>query len=511
MYKEMIVVGDTNKRIVVYPIIVLVILCGFYLRVSNVFDQVPWDGEDFMAGRILESKDIVINNSFPGVSKPLWQLMVAFGYRVMGFRLFVGSLWAVYFGTAIIALIYKLCQRLFNSDVGFYAALFTASMLTFIHVSRLPRAPMASLFFMLFAVNLYLKFAKKGWIRVREMFLVGVAAGFTITLHSMYFIPSYLILGLWELLREIRLSSDIPTKIIRVFRGVSVLTVAMFIPVSVAEIVVRVSRMYGITAASWMGGAFLQMFDPFPPAKYISDYFSYIETFVFTDGLLVAVLFLISFIVSLLQLKRTSSSSIFRALTLFLVPLVLLELSIPTKGLALKKYYIIFMAGVPVLIGYSIGMIVSRLRFSTTHMFTGTALRSVLVVVVLGWGYLRAQPRIEWTSGIDQTYNIATKLDYEYIYYAMELGDFYFSTENNAHLFTSEVSKTLLPTGKNIIISTVTGSCDCSMSDKICSEDIRKFRHVDKDKLKVIDLVQGYGPSLQGPIRPYRCHVLYRY
>ena len=102
------------------------------------------------------------------------------------------------------------------------------------------------------------------------------------------------------------------------------------------------------------------------------------------------------------------------------------------------------MAGVPVLIGYSIGMIVSRLRFSTTHMFTGTVLRSVLVVVVLGWGYIRAQPRIEWTSGIDQTYNIATKLDYEYIYYAMELGDFYFSTENNTHLFTSEVSKTII-------------------------------------------------------------------
>ena len=193
MYKEMIVVGDTNKRIVVYPIIVLVILCGFYLRVSNVFDQVPWDGEDFMAGRILESKDIVINNSFPGVSKPLWQLMVAFGYRVMGFRLFVGSLWAVYFGTAIIALIYKLCQRLFNSDVGFYAALFTASMLTFIHVSRLPRAPMASLFFMLFAANLYLQYAKKRRIHVREIVFVGVVAGFTITLHSMYFIPCFFI------------------------------------------------------------------------------------------------------------------------------------------------------------------------------------------------------------------------------------------------------------------------------------------------------------------------------
>jgi 4-amino-4-deoxy-L-arabinose transferase-like glycosyltransferase len=158
----MIFVGDTNNRRVVYPIIALVILFGFYLRVSNVFDQVPWDGEDFMAGRILESKDMVINSSFPGVSKPLWQLMIAFGYRVMGFRLFVGSLWSAYFGTTIIALIYKLCQRLFNNDIGFYAALFTASMLTFIHVSRLPRAPMASLFFMLFAANLYLKFAKKG-------------------------------------------------------------------------------------------------------------------------------------------------------------------------------------------------------------------------------------------------------------------------------------------------------------------------------------------------------------
>ena len=39
--------------IVIDPITVLVILIGFYLRVSNVFDQVPWNGEDFMAGRIL--------------------------------------------------------------------------------------------------------------------------------------------------------------------------------------------------------------------------------------------------------------------------------------------------------------------------------------------------------------------------------------------------------------------------------------------------------------------------
>ena len=78
----MIFVGDTNNRRVVYPIIALAILFGFYLRVSNVFDQVPWDGEDFMAGRILESKDMVINSSFPGVSKPLWQLMIAFEYNV---------------------------------------------------------------------------------------------------------------------------------------------------------------------------------------------------------------------------------------------------------------------------------------------------------------------------------------------------------------------------------------------------------------------------------------------
>jgi hypothetical protein len=103
---------------------------------------------------------------------------------------------------------------------------------------------------------------------------------------------------LWELLREIRLSSDIQTKMIRVFRGVSVLTMAMLIPISVAEMVVRVSRVYGITAASWMGGAYLQMFDPFPPSKDISDYFAYIEMFVLTDGLLVAVLFSISFIYS---------------------------------------------------------------------------------------------------------------------------------------------------------------------------------------------------------------------
>ena len=41
----MIFVGDTNNRRVVYPIIVLVILFGFYLRVSNVFDQVPCLGK----------------------------------------------------------------------------------------------------------------------------------------------------------------------------------------------------------------------------------------------------------------------------------------------------------------------------------------------------------------------------------------------------------------------------------------------------------------------------------
>jgi len=464
-----------------------------------------------MAGRILESKDMVVNSAFPGVSKPLWQLIVAFGYKVMGFRLFVGSLWSVYFGTTIIALIYKLGRRLFNSDAGLYAALFTASMLTFVHVSRLPRAPMASLFFMLFAANLYLQYAKKRRIHVREIVFVGVVAGFTITLHSMYFIPCFFILVLWELVREVRLSSDMRTIIIRVVKFSSVLAVSMLIPVSVAEMAIRISRMYGITAASWIGGAYLQMFDSFPPPKNIRDYFAYLERFVSTDGVLIALLFSISFIVSLVKLKRTVSINIFRAITLFLVPLALLILSIPTKGLALKKYYIIFMAGVPVLIGYYVGIVFSRLRFNSTFGLLNPILRGIFVLSVLGMGYTRARPRIEWTTGIDQAYNIASNTESEQIYYAMELGEFYFSTQSNAHVLTTDISKTLIPSGKNIIISTITGSCDCSASNQICAEDITILRYIERDKLKVVDSVQGYGASLQGPLRPHQCHVLYLY
>ncbi|MDP6770082.1 MAG: hypothetical protein QF704_05230, partial [Anaerolineales bacterium] len=93
----------------------------------------------------------------------------------------------------------------------------------------------------------------------------------------------------------------------------------------------------------------------------------------------------------------------------------------------------------------------------------------------------------------------------------MELGEFYFSTQSNAHVLTTDISKTLIPSGKNIIISTITGSCDCSASNQICAEDITRLRYIERDKLKVVDSVQGYGTSLQGPLRPHQCHVLYLY
>ena len=126
-------------------------------------------------------------------------------------------------------------------------------------------------------------------------------------------------------------------------------------------------------------------------------------------------------------------------------------------------------------------------------------------------GYARARPRIEWTTGIDQMYNKASNIKSEQIYYAMELGEFYFSTRSNAHVLTPDIVKTLVPSGQNIFISTITGSCKCSASNQICAEDINRLRYIERDKLKVVDSVQGYRPSLQGPLQLDRCHVLYVY
>ena len=500
------------------PIMLVIIVVGFYLRISNVFDQVPWNGEDFMAGRILESKQIVTDGVFPGVSKPLWQLMVAMGYQIMGFRLFVGSLLSVMFGTLIIALVYKYCRMLVNNTAGVTAALFTSCMLTFIHFSRLPQATVTSLSFMLLGMSLYGSHNKI--VGLRRLILVGCVLGFTVVLHSIYFIPSLIILISWEFIheycqllpRQVNIgSSQFRIHILRFIKRGCLILLSMLLPIVIAEIIIRVSRLYGIEAASWIGGAYLQMFGWLPSSNSMSDYLSYINMFIETDGIVVFMVFVISISILIYIFIITKLVIIFRAISIFIIPFVLLQISIITKGLALEKYYVIFMIGVPIIIGCCMGLLYDRFKSVQKFNMHYVWIQFVLVILVLASGYVRAQPRMRWTSGIDRAFIETQLLDADHIYYAMELGDFYFSTQNNASKLTRELSKSMSPNGNDLIVLTVEGECSCYKYNDECEQNIKTFEYVDNAMLSVTRAIQGYGSSLFGELKPRWCHVLYTY
>ena len=501
---------NRNSRMIDLTIL-FIILIGFYLRVSNVFDQVPWDGEDFMAGRILESKTIVTDGAFPGVSKPLWQLFVALGYQIMGFRLFVGSLLSVMFGTAIIALVYKCCTILVNKNSGVVGAVLVSSMLTFIHFSRLPQAPMASLFCMLLGICLYLYIDRNRNVDLKWMILVGFVMGFTIVLHSIYFIPAFLTVIVWELINEYSYARKLQVRILRFIGRSFVLLASMLLPILIAEIIVRVCRSYGLSASSWLGGAYLQMFDPFPDPSSFSDFFSYIVVFVQTDGMFIAILFVLSLIFAIQQFVVTKSMIWLKIVAFFVIPFMLLELSIFTKGLALKKYYVIFMIGVPIMIGCCISIVFDRVRLFRRLNLSFQLAQWFLIVILLGSNYLRARPRIQWTSGVDTTFVAIQALEAENLYYATDLGDFYFDHQSNAYKLTEELSQSILPSNNNLVAITVEGSCDCFKNDDVCQSELITLQHFDEEMLKMLHAVQGYGPDLFGSLKPNWCHVLFLY
>ena len=113
-------------------IVIGIILAGFYFRLANIFDQAPLSIDDNYY--VTWPKEMLAGSGFPGIMKPLWVTMVAMGNLVMGYRLYVAALLSVFCGTLTVAVMYRLGSRLFGRSTGIYAAVLSASLLTYIHL-----------------------------------------------------------------------------------------------------------------------------------------------------------------------------------------------------------------------------------------------------------------------------------------------------------------------------------------------------------------------------------------
>ena len=444
--------------------VLLIILAGFCLRIMNVFDAAPLSRDDYT---IFEAKTFMTGAMYPGSLKPLWQVMIALGYDVMGWRFFVAPLLSVFLGTLAIALSYTISHRMFKGMSGVYAASFCASLLSFIHFSRSSQSQMAAMCFMLAAIIMYQPGFKLFRRKLVFLFLSGTLAGATLFVYPGH-ASVLILLVLWALVDSYSLwrSADQNRKA-QALMAFSALCGGILIALMVPEGIVRAARHSGIPAASWLGGAYLDIFQNQHGAlTHASDFLHYLKAFTNYEGLVTTVALSTGVIMAAVHLFRKRSMSMFRGLSILLLPLAVAEVSLVTRGKGMEKYIATFLPGVPIVLGYFVSAVSGAAEESVQLLRRNKVMVNIiLLILVVGSGYWRARPRIGWTTGNDAAYRIIVDFDPELIYYSGDVWEFYFGGRDHAISLDKDTLR-LSPSSsrRDLLVATHLGSCNESLS-----------------------------------------------
>ncbi len=461
---------ETTGRIVVIGIV----LVGFYLRVVNVFDQTPVNIDDMYYTSW--PRDMVsAHNFFPMQHKPLWQLMVAVGYVFLGNHLFVAPLLSVFFGTLTIATLYRLGCRLFGETNALYAAALSASLLTYIHLSRWSQAQMTAMFFLLAATALYEEGLLDRRHRLIYLLLAGLFAGTTLVVYPLY-VAICILLVFWEVLviaAKWRQSGGIR---LYMFTRLSILTGGMAMVLILPEIVTRWARAAGVARDSWIGGIYLDLWMGSAGAPFEGweqrllaggpDFLRYWRILEAYEGSIVPFALVLSTGFMAIRAWRCRKGSLWRALGLLLLPIALLHGALIFQGPGIGgKYIAILLPGIPLVLAYLIGNVSGAIVFSlgnSTH--TPLVFSLLLCTIVSGWGYWHAKSRIEWSTGHNAAYVAVQDFGPERIYYSTDnfgIWRFYFGGLSNAFPF-SEDELEILSGGSDRDVLVVSNSGVCS-------------------------------------------------
>jgi len=446
-------------------IAIVIVLVAFYFRFKNVFDQSPVSIDSNYY--VIWAKDLLTGSGFPGIMKPLWVIMVAMGYVAMGYRLWVASLLSAFCGTLIVAVMYRLGRRYFGRSAGLYAGMLSASLLTYIHLSRWSQGHMTSMLLCLSAALLYEEALRRPRRMTMYLLLSGIMVGASLYVHAV-FMSMVLLLILWAIWDSIadrgghRVFKERLAQPLTLAAGI---TLSMIVP----ETIIRIARLRGEAAPSWLGGLYETIFHFQSTADAGNTYdfgalFSYWNIFSTYEGKIISSALVIGTGMLAWQVRRSRSVSLLRGLSIFVFTFGFVELSTVFKGVQMAKFMTGMLPGVPLVLGYFLARlehIISSLTPSMWRAVNPATICAALCAVVAMWGHWHAKSRIEWNTGHNDAYILVQQLDPERIFYSGSIWDFHFSGKANAFSIESDGIDVLSgASGRDILVATRLGACE---------------------------------------------------
>ena len=446
-------------------IAIAIVLVAFYFRFKNVFDQSPVSIDSNYY--VIWAKDLLTGSGFPGIMKPLWVIMVAMGYAAMGYRLWVASLLSAFCGTLIVAVMYRLGRRYLGSSAGLYAGMLSASLLTYIHLSRWSQGHMTSMLLCLLAALLYEEALRcPGRVTV-YLLLSGIMVGASLYVHAIFMSMVFLII-LWAIWDSV---ADRSGRRVLKERLAQPLTVAAGVTFSiiVPETIIRIARLTGVAAPSWIGGLYETIFHFQSTADAGNTYdfgalFSYWKIFSTYEGKIISTALVIGTGMLAWHVRRSRSASLLRGLSIFVFTFGFVELSTVFKGVQMAKFVTGMLPGIPLVLGYflvRLEHIISSFTPSMWRAVNPLTICAALCAVVAIWGHWHAKSRIEWNTGHNDAYTLVQQLGPERIFYSGGIWEFHFSDKSNAFSIASDGVDSLSgASGRDILVATHPGACE---------------------------------------------------
>ena len=495
-----------------------IILAGFYFRLANIFDQAPLSIDDNYY--VTWPKEMLAGSGFPGIMKPLWVTMIAIGYLVMSYRLYVAALLSVFCGTLTVAVMYRLGSRLFGRSTGIYAGVLSASLLTYIHLSRWSQGHMTS---MLLCITAALMFEEgMRCPRRRSIYLgfSGVLVGASLYVHAIFMImvPLLVLWAIGDGVANLRRHGDFKEAI----TGPLFLTTGIGLSIIAPEMIVSVARISGVNAASWIGGLYETIFG-FPSTLATGSSFdlqallAYVHVFSENEGKIMTFAVVLGTGMLAWQAWKSRSGSVLRGLSIFIFTFGFSELSTVFKGVQMAKFVTSFLPGIPLVLGYllaTLARIISVIQPTNWHVGRSAMVRVVVVCgLVAGWGYWHSKARIEWTTGHNDAYVLVQRLRPERIFYSGSIWDFYFGGMANALPFDSGgFERPSKLSGQDVVVVTRPGACE---DNQQASDELAGLQ---SSGLHLIGSLSAFDHTLRHDIEPTlaelgksTCHEVYSF
>lgn len=172
-----------------YILLFLTVLLGVGLRSYGLFERPLWYDEVFSVNLSdpRRSLNAVFNMAVQDVHPPLYQILLWFVHKIFGFGEYIGRVFSVVSGIAIIPSMYLLGQHLFNERVGLLAALLTA--VNFILVAKAQEARSYSLLVLLVIWSFLTLFRMIDKRSVGSIVAYAVVAAMLVNTHYFGFLP----------------------------------------------------------------------------------------------------------------------------------------------------------------------------------------------------------------------------------------------------------------------------------------------------------------------------------